>query len=478
MLAASLIGYLVVTLGIGIWAARRVRNTDDFLLAGRNLPLSLEIASLFATWFGAETVLGASATMAREGMHGIAEDPLGAALCLFLMGAFIARKLYRLRVTTFPEFFRQRFGKGAEYISSIFMVISYLGWIAAQFMAIGVVGHVILPGVPILTGALAGMAIVVAYTLFGGMWSVSITDVVQGVFIVLGLFMVLYFMHRQLPIPDVLAQTDARLLSLYTGKTGYDFLNYIAGWMIIGLGSLPQQDLFQRISSAKSEKVAVRASYGAAIAYITIGLIPLLLALYARLEPEYGALENEEMLLPGLVMKHTPPLVQLFFFGALLSAIMSTASGAILAPAAVLSENMVKPFFKRRLSARRSLFITRLCVLAVALISMAMALGGSSIYELVGQSSALSLVSLLVPMIIGFYTPWRHPLPAIVSMLAGFLAWLWYLNMQEADAPSYLNPLLHGLAAEILGYALTAIAIRLLHGKGALTAPKAVGRQP
>ncbi|MCB0307667.1 MAG: sodium:solute symporter, partial [Calditrichaeota bacterium] len=143
MLLTFIACYLVVTLVIGFWAARRVKSSGDFALAGRRLPMMLAGPALFATWFGSETVMGAPSVFVAEGVLGIIEDPLGAALCLFLAGVLVARPLYKLDILTFNDFYRLRFGRATELVSALFMVPSYFGWIAAQMVAMAILLNVL-----------------------------------------------------------------------------------------------------------------------------------------------------------------------------------------------------------------------------------------------------------------------------------------------------------------------------------------------
>ncbi|MEI2765498.1 MAG: hypothetical protein V9F82_07410 [Dermatophilaceae bacterium] len=131
--------YLAATLAVGWWASRKVKTTADFVIAGKNLPMFMVACALFATWFGSETVMGASSEFAQHGILGVIEDPFGAALCLFLAGLLIARPLYNLKILTFNDFFRLRFNKAAEITSACFMVPSYFSWITAQIIAMAII---------------------------------------------------------------------------------------------------------------------------------------------------------------------------------------------------------------------------------------------------------------------------------------------------------------------------------------------------
>ena len=172
---------------IGLWAAKRVHNSKDYVVAGRSVPLFMSMALVFATWFGAETVLGVSATFLNDGLGGIVADPFGFSFCLVIIALFFARAFYRLNLLTIGDFYRHRYNKPVEIATSICITLSYLGWVAAQLTALGLVFHTLSGGAISLGWGIAlGTGVVLLYTLFGGMWSVALTDLFQSVVIVAG----------------------------------------------------------------------------------------------------------------------------------------------------------------------------------------------------------------------------------------------------------------------------------------------------
>jgi len=169
MLLTLVILYLLVTIAIGLWAARRVKNTADFAIAGRHLPLVMIITTTFATWFGSETVLGIPAKFVQTGLNGVVEDPFGAGSCLILVGLFFAAKLYKMTLLTISDYYRERYGRVVEVVCSFIIILSYLGWVAAQVTALGLVFKLLSGGaISIPVGMMIGTASILAYTLFGG----------------------------------------------------------------------------------------------------------------------------------------------------------------------------------------------------------------------------------------------------------------------------------------------------------------------
>lgn len=436
--------YLLSNIAVGVWAARRVSTSQDFVLAGRRLPLVLAASVTFATWFGSETLMGAPAMFVEGGIPAIIEEPFGSALCLFLVGAFFTRPLYRMGITTFCDYFRIRFGRSAELLSAVMMVPSYFSWIAAQLVAIGIVLSVV-TDVPREYCILFSALVVMVYTLLGGMWSISVTDFFHNLIIVVALGVMAVGLWQEVGGWDTIQQrTRPGFFRFLPPPTAKDWINYLAAWFTIGLGSIPQQDIFQRVMAAKTEDTSVRASFLASGLYLTVAMLPLFIALSAKLlHPDLPA--DNQLLIPNMVMRHGSLPLQILFFGAVSSAILSVSSGAILAPATVVGENIVK-FFKPDLSDQALLRVIRWAIVVITAVCVWMSTTRqTNIFDLVGESSAFSLVSLFVPLTAGIY--WRRAnLPGCLwSMGLGLAVWLVCLWL-ETD----YSPMMWGLAASTM----------------------------
>ncbi len=409
---------------VGFWASRKVKTSDDYMLAGRSLPLMLSTSAMFATWFGSETVFGASSEFLEGGLYAVIEDPFGAALCLLLFGLFFVPKLYAMKLLTLGDFFKIRYGRKTELVASFFLAPSYIGYIAAQLVAMGLIINV-LTGIELWQGVVISAVVVTLYTYIGGMWAITITDFIQTIIIIGGLLLLAVIMASKAGgVSHVLSQVPEDNFRFLPAFKFHEILAYIAAWSVLGLGSLPSQDVFQRSMSSGSAKIAVWSCLLAAILYLTIAMLPLFISLCTKyLYPEYVS-GDTQLTLPNMVLQHTTLPVQILFFGSLLSAIMSTTSSAILAPAAIFSENLIKPLSRSRLNDKQLLFITRICVLLFATLSTVMACMRSNIYELVGESSILSLVSLFAPLTFGLYWKRASAAGALMSMLLGMFSWI------------------------------------------------------
>ena len=438
--------YLVVTIIVGLVAARMVHNTEDYLLAGRRLPLYVATGTLFATWFGTETILGSSSEFAAGGLIAVVRDPFGAAMCLILVGLFYARPLYRMKLLTFGDFYRNRYGKTIEILSCICIILTYISWIAAQMVAFGILANSLM-GIDTGTGIVIGALLVTVYTFIGGMWSVSVTDFMQMIFILAGLAAAALEVFSIVSLKNVFAGTPEGFFRFYPEPGVHNHTNYLAAWITIGLGSIAGQDIFQRVMASKSEKVAVRASLISGFMYLSVAMIPLLLALAARyLMPEViDGDRDHQMIIPDLISRYTSPLVQILLFGALLSAILSTASSAILAPSAILGNNIIKPAWGK-VSDRLLLRLSRISVLVVAAVSLYIALRRGNIYELVGEASSIGLVSLFIPLTAGLFWKRANRRGAMVSIVSGITVWLTASILNSA-----IEPVIYGVAAAIAG---------------------------
>jgi solute:Na+ symporter, SSS family len=461
MLIGSVALYLLLTIAIGLWAAQRVHNSKDYVVAGRSLPLYMSAATVFATWFGAETVLSVSATFARDGLGGIIADPFGASFCLLFVALFFARAFYRMDLLTIGDYYHKRYNKTVEVITSVAITASYLGWTSAQLTALGLVFYVLSGGaLSFNAGIMLGAAIVVVYTLFGGMWSVALTDLFQSVVILIGLVAVAWLVGDMAggPAKVIAAASEAGKFEFWPKGGAKEWLAFLAAWMTLAIGSIPQQDVFQRVTSAKDEKTAVRGTLIGAAVYFCFAFVPIYIAYSALvIDPGYEKLFAAEdareiqRILPDLILNKTPIWAQVLFFGALLSAILSTASGALIAPTSLFTENVIRPFF-RGMSDRQFLLLLRVILITFTLAALLFALNSkSTMYEMVQNAYKVTLVSCIVPLAAGIFWKRANVPGAVLSVVFGLLSW----TIAEWVAPEgTVPPQLVGLGFSILGMVL------------------------
>jgi SSS family solute:Na+ symporter len=463
-LVAFVVLYLVGTLAIGVWAGTRIHNTADFAIAGRSLPLVMVVTTTFATWFGAETVMGIPARFVQGGLNAIVEDPFGAGTCLILVGLFFATKLYRQNLLTIGDFYRKRFGRGIEVFCSAAIILSYLGWVAAQITALGLVFSVLTNGAMSETaGMIVGTIAVLVYVVIGGFLAVAWTDFIQMIVLVIGLSIIAVFSADLAGGPDkVLALVSSRQLWNFLPAPSFtDMAFFIGAGLTMMLGSIPQQDVFQRVMSARDEKTARNGAVIGGVSYILFAFVPMFIVASAVVVMGDSAVElaknDYQRLLPTFVLTKMPLVMQILFFGALLSAIKSTSSATLLAPSTSFVENILKNL-RPRMTDTQQLFAMRATIVIFTglVLAYAIAMKGTSIYDLVSTAYQVTLVGAFVPLVMGLYWKRATTQGAICSVAAGIAVWVLFFPQVGGEAlsrqfPGQLAGLLAGFAGMVVG---------------------------
>lgn len=460
MLLWFVIGYWLISVGIGLWAATRVHNARDFAIAGRHLPFYMVTATVFATWFGSETVLGIPATFLDEGLNGVVADPFGASMCLILVGLFFAAPLYKMNLLTIGDFYKRRYSRSVEVLTTLAIVISYLGWVGAQITALGLVFNVVSGGeISRQTGMGIGSLTILIYTFFGGMWAVAVTDFLQMLVIVIGMLWIGNEVSGMVGGVGAVVEhaRQAGKLAFGPGPDPKDILAFTAAWITMMLGSIPQQDVFQRVQSSRTLRIAVWGSVLGGVLYFLFAFVPMFLAYSATLiDPQMvnELMEKDsQLILPTLVLEKTPLVAQIMFFGALLSAIKSCASAALLAPSVTFTENILRPLLPP-MSDRKLLHAMRGVTLGFTLLVTLYALQSkASIFRMVEETSHITLVVAFVPLAFGLYWKRATNQGALLAIFFGLAVWLSLLIFGPDDPfmPAQLAGLLASLAGMVLG---------------------------
>ncbi|HNG82073.1 MAG TPA: sodium:solute symporter family protein, partial [Burkholderiaceae bacterium] len=431
----------------------------------RSLPLIMVVTTTFATWFGAETVMGIPAKFVQGGLNAIVEDPFGAGTCLILVGLFFASKLYRMNLLTIGDFYRKRFGKGIEVFCSAAIILSYLGWVAAQITALGLVFNVLTNGaMSPAAGMIVGTLAVLIYVVIGGFLAVAWTDFIQMIVLVVGMSVIAVFSADLAGGADkvfaVVASQD--LWRFLPEPSFHDVAFFIGAAVTMMLGSIPQQDVYQRVMSAKDANTARNGAVIGGASYILFAFVPMFVVASAVVVMGNEALtiakDDYQRLLPTFVMARMPLVMQILFFGALLSAIKSTSSATLLAPSTSFVENILKNL-RPHMGDRQQLRAMRFSIVAFAglVLAYAIAMQGTSIYDLVSSAYQVTLVGAFVPLVFGLY--WRRATTqgAIGSVTAGIAVWIAFMP-QVSVLGEFFPGQLAGLVAAVAGMLLGSLA--------------------
>lgn len=438
--------YVVLQLVVGVLVSRQIKSEADYLVAGRKIGLGLAMFSMFATWFGAETCVGAAGKFYAEGFAGGVSDPFGYTLVLLLVGWFIARPLWSRGLTTLADLFRQRFGQTAERFASLIMIPTSVLWAAAQIRAFGIVLHAA-GGIDLHTGMLIATVVVIIYTCFGGLLADVVTDLVQGIAIILGLGLLLLSLglNPEINFTAAWQTVEPSRLNLFGGEGS--FWQKADLWLNIIIGSLVAQELAARVLGARSPDVAAKAATYGGMLYLAVGLVPALLGLLGPgLLP---GLDDPETFLPVLAQKYLPPFIFLLFAGALVSAILSTVDSALLAASSLASHNFVVSL-RPGLPDQQRLLLARSGVVLFGLVSALFAMSADSIFELVQHANGVGSAGIFALLVFGLYAGnFGGPRTAVSTLAVGLATWVHGTFFTDWSAP-YLYSLAAALTTFIL----------------------------
>ncbi len=494
ILTIGIVAYLFIMLFIGWFTSRKIKCLADFLVAGRRLPFWMATATLLATWFGAGSSMGVAATVFSDGLSAVIADPFAASISLVLAGFFIVKKLREKNYFTVTDIVEQKYGKKAGIYTSFWLLPVYIGWLGAQILGFGTLVHILF-GTSVFWGSIIGAIIVVAYTLCGGMWAVTLTDVVQVSIIILGLVSLIPGVFTEVgsfqnPMDSIPAKdVSLSMASATGGGTAFnDYIYYIGGWIIMGLGCMVGQDLMQRSLSSKTPGIARTSSITSGIMYMLIGIVPILIGFAARIIlPKYGItpetmgtdLENQVLPRVALVIfgkEHM--IILILFLGALMSAILSSADSSLLAGSSLFANNVLKPL--KNLPEKHMLAVTRIVTLIFAVLALVLALGVNSIYQLMINCWASQLVIVFIPVMAAIYLPKSTKRSAWACLASSTAVWLGYvvvcctgldLGFMEIMESTELTTILtcgavYGFAAGIICFAVSYIFFDLKESKG------------
>ena len=437
----ALFAFLAIQLAIGAYVSRRIASEADYLIAGRRLGYTLATFSIFATWFGAETIIGSAGEVYEGGLSLASAEPVGYGLCLILMGAFIARPLWKRGLTTLADLYRQRFGTGVERLAAVILIPSSVLWAAAQIRAFGQVlatAGLLSANVAILIAAL----FVVAYTAFGGLLADAVTDVLQGVLLIVALLAMLLAVVLAVGGPSeaftILSASDR--INFAPAAAG-PWFEVLEAWAIPVCGSLMATEVIGRVIAARSGDVAQRSTLGAGALYIAVGSIPVLIAVIGG--SVVAGLAHPEQLLPAIARDVLPTALFAVFAGALVSAILSTVDSTLLVSSGLLSHNLLVPYF-RVTNERRKVLIARGGVLGFGLLATLLALSSSSVLGLVEQASAFGSAGVLVTALFALFSGLGSARTAAATLIGGLLVYI------GASVAGLTTPFLASLAASLL----------------------------
>lgn len=438
----AIVGYVVLQFVIGAWVSRRMASETDYILAGRRLGTGLVVFSVFATYFGAEAIVATGGTVYEEGLTGGLVDPVAYAAAIVLVGLMFARALWSRGLTTFADLFRKRYSPGVEKLAVIVLVPGSIIWAAAQIRAFGQILDAN-SGIGLPTAIMAASVLVGAYSVVGGLLADAITDVIQGVVVLLGLILLGTTVAAQVGgVAAGIAHVEPARLALH--HANLSLLETLEAIAIPICGTIVAVELISRFLGARSAEVAATGTALAGVIYLAVGMVPVFLGLVgAGLLP---GLEDSEQVVSKLAEAYMPGPLYVVFVGAVVSAILSVVHSALHAPAAQVFHNIVARL-DTGFSDRGRLWGVRLTVMALSIVAFLLSYSSEGIHELVETASAFGSAGVFVATLFALFTTFGGPLSAYASIVAGMLVWV-----GARYGLGLATPYLLGLGAALVGY--------------------------
>jgi SSS family solute:Na+ symporter len=445
----GILAYVSIQIAIGVVVSRRIRTEDDYLVAGRRLGPTLATVSIFATWFGAETCVGATGSLYAEGLGASSVEPFAYGLCLVGMGLIFARPMWRAGITTLADLFRQRFGPSVETTAAVVLIPTSLFWAAAQVRAFGQV-LATSADIEIATGVAVAAAIAIVYTMCGGLLADVVTDLVQGAALVVGLVVVTVAVVGSVGGPGEAFELLAAAPPNRVPPEPLSSLDVLEAWALPILGSITAQEVISRSLAARSAPVARNAAVIGGAAYLLVGLMPVSIGLLAA--HSVPDLEDPDQVLATMAAAHLPTFGYVLFAGALISAILSTVDSALLAASSILSRNVLLAG-RAEASQKTRIRTARLAVLGFGVVAWVLAHDAERVFDLIENASGFGSAGVLVVTCFGLFTRIGGTPAAILSLVSGAITWM----LGAYVATDFAHPFLASLGAALAGYAIGAV---------------------
>ncbi len=412
--------YVTVMLAVGIYAAGKSSSMSDFAVGGRKMSLTVCSISITATWFGSGPMMGSAAAAYAGNSLEVLRDPIVTGVSLLIAGFFFVRTYRRSNRITHIEFYETRIGNFAGVISSFVNLIAGSIWLGAVLFAFGVVFEA-LTGQPAAIGILGGTAVIVIYTMFGGLRAVAATDVLQMAFIVIGVLVLFFVVVDDAGGFGNIAQQMPEHAFRFApeGNTFKDWFAYFQVWFSSGLIAIGVISLVQRAMAARNEQVAQNAFYIAGVGYLLFGMIPVTLGYIAT--ATMPGVEDPNAIIPLLAVEHLHPVVVAIFVGAVISAIMSTSDSILLGCGTVISVNLL-PRVMKNPSERLQLGVARWSIPVMALIALYTAFNTSTVISTIAIAIALGFAGMSAPFILLIWWKRLNSTGGFSGIGAGFAA--------------------------------------------------------
>ncbi len=430
--------YMLVIIFLGIFYSKKVHESDDLTVAGRQLSFIFMVPSILATWICAGAMMGAAGYAFLFGMQGVIFDPWAPALCMVIIGIFFAYRMRKAKYTTVTDFFNHRYGNFSGFLYTIIQILSAMAWLGGQLVALGIIVY-LTTGFDLKIAVIIATIVIIIVTSFGGLWALSRVDAIGFILIIVGLLVLFPAVLGEVGGLGELIQTaenwaelPAWSMKIESGEEGYLWytglfavLLYISAWASLSLGDVPSQVLMQRALAAKNEKTAVAGFLTSGVLYLTIGMIPVLIgiAIFTTGMLSEIPVTEAENVLPWAAYTFLPPWASILFIVTLAAAIVSTSGDNALILSTLIGHNIYR-YIKPDATSKEVLKVVRIAIPVVTLLAMAIALFFETVYKLIVLSGGIQLATIAAAYIIGYFWTKANVAGAVSSFFTGLVSWI------------------------------------------------------
>jgi len=419
-----LIAYMAVVLTVGLWASRRVKGSEDFLLAGRSMGLLVLVGTLCATQLGGGNIIGTSTNGYNQGLSGMTFG-VSTGIAMLVLGLLMAKPMRKMGLCTISDFIYDRYRSNTtRVLTAVFSFAALVGILAAQVGAISKVLTVF--GINSTMAAVVAICVIILYTAFSGMWGVALTDVVQLVVIFVGV-----------PMTTIIGLTKiggwsgmvARLsamevpggLETYLSPTGIGLAAMASIALPMIAYEIIGQDFYQRLLSAKNERIAKTGCIIAGCILMAFGVNSAVDGMLAR--AFLGDSLSEVSAIASLAVEVLPTVLAGVVIAALCAAVMSTADSLLLACTSHVVNDIYLGAMGRSADGEgNSKAILRMSVVTTAVVGVAslfVALAIPGIITILDYAYTFYASGLVVPVLLGLFWKKGNAPAAIASIVAG-----------------------------------------------------------
>jgi len=425
----TIIIYLIILVGVGAWRSNQVRTQDDFMVAGRRLSATVLVGTLLATWIGSGSIIGGAGLAYNKGFSALWFDA-GVWIAIIIL-YFIAGRVRAFGQYTMPDILESRYNKYARVLGAVVTVIAYTAIVSYQFKAGGMVLNLI-TGVSLDTGIIITAVFVVGYTVTAGLISVAYTDVVNGVVMIVGLFVSLPFLIKTGGGWSAIA---ARLPDSHFQPLGnmtlMEAIGYSLPTMLLLLG---ESGMYQRFFSARSEKAARRSVVGWIIGTI---IIETLIVVLAVIGSGIFADIDGEMVILHTVKDGLPVAVGCLCLAAIVAVIVSTADSFLLVPTTNIVHDIYQRFINPEASQKKIILYSRIAVVLLGIFAFAQVRFFSRVLEMALYAYTMYGVGITPAVLAAFLWKRANAYGGVSSIAGGMtMTLIWEIGGHPFDVPT------------------------------------------